>query len=105
MISIILIFFASICHAITNSLNHNFDNSIFRNLDPTVWNPNNPVHKYKFDVYNILKTAEVILIFLGVICYKSITDNTPLDVFAYGAVWYVVDELMTDEILNIKKNA
>ena len=61
----------------------------------------NTLKPKKSNAHLALKTLMIILLILAVIFYKTITDNVPLDVLAFGMGWLICQEVTTDYLNKI----
>lgn len=90
---------AAICNALMDTLEHHFDVSIFRNLNPKFWNPNVswqyayiiPFTKYKVDAWHLAKS-------LMIICLAFACANTWYMFIILGIIWNSVFNIFYNRI-------
>ena len=81
-LSPLMILFAAICKAGSDTLAHHFGRSIFKDLNPEFWNPEvswktaEIIFAYKVDAWHLFNSGMIGFFILGVIFYKGI--STPL---------------------------
>jgi len=95
MISLILISIAAIFNSIMDTLFDHFNVSIFKNLNPNLWNPmiswktSKTILGYHVDAWHIFKSIMIILLILSIICYKQLI-NPYLDFLIFGISWNII---------------
>lgn len=86
--------------AISDTLQHHFSTSIFKNLDPRFWNPNEswkyvgliPIIKYRPDAWHL--SNSIMLCCFAIACSKSIEDFVLM-----GIAFIILFNIFYDKVL------
>jgi hypothetical protein len=110
---LLLIAIAAICNAISDTLQHHFGVSVFRNLDENQWNP---VHSWdnKYtdkwwvpdaltDWFHRFKMAWIILLMSAIVFYDPVFPQWWINLPAAGTVWNLTFSLFYGKLLITKK--
>jgi len=97
-LSYILICLAAICNAFMDKIENSiqFNNSIFRNLNPEFWCKTISAHstkfipftKYRPDAWHLSKSLMVILFCTAIVTYHSFIPI--IDFIIYGLLWNLI---------------
>lgn len=105
--SFILIAIAAIFNAIMDTLWTHYPISVFKNLNPKWWNPNESWKHYpnflgivRFDAWHIAKYGMLCFITLSIYFYKPILGN--IDIYLIPIIWGFSFELFYSNLLKTK---
>ena len=106
MITALFIILAAICKAIADTLQHHFDTSVFKKLNPKLWNPvvscDNvkflPFTKYRPDAWHLANSGMIICFIAAASISDSIFSFWLINFVMLGIIFNLIFELFYGKI-------
>lgn len=95
----ILLIGAAFFKAVADNVDHHFDTSIFKKLNPKFWDRDissetaRRVFSYKIDAWHISQSLMLIFLIAGAIFHERKLENPWLEITAGGILWNIVFNL------------
>jgi len=108
MITLIFILVAAIAKAISDTLWHHFETSIFKKLNPKWWNPNvsweyvKLIVKYRPDAWHLSNSFMIVAFIFSCVFYENWIWNKWSDLVVYGLAFNACFNILYNHILRKK---
>lgn len=108
MITLILISVAAFFKAVADKVDHHFDTSIFKNLNPNFWDRDissekaKRIFNYKIDAWHLSQSAMIICMIVAWSLHNKSFIAWYWQVLIAGTVWNLVFNLFYNKILSRK---
>lgn len=104
MLSLLFVILAAIFKAVSDTLEHHFDTSVFRKLRVGFWDPDHstakflPFTKYKVDAWHISNTILIVFFMAAIVFWKTA-------LFGLGNwIWIIVLGVLFNLVFNLFYN-